>query len=110
MYIATLPDGAIIKELIRLMMDRIDFYDPDKLPFERHKKVTVKQGVNEIGNHVLFFLNYSDDEIRINNIAGEAVILTGRAYETAGGTTLGQGEEFLLLPWDAVVLEYPVNS
>ena len=110
MYIATLPDGAIIKELIRLMMDRIDFYDPDKLPFERHKKVTVKQGINDSGNHVLFFLNYSDDEVWMSNIAGEAVILTGRAYDSDAKTPLKQGEEFLLLPWDAVVLEYSGNS
>lgn len=110
MYIATLPDGAIIKELIRLMMDRIDFYDPDKLPFEKHKKVTVKQGVNDSGNHVLFFLNYSDDEVWMSNIAGDAVILTGRAYDSDAKTPLKQGEEFLLLPWDAVVLEYSDNS
>ena len=57
-----------------------------------------------------FFLNYSDDEVWMSNIAGEAVILTGRAYDSDAKTPLKQGEEFLLLPWDAVVLEYSDNN
>ena len=106
MYIATLPDKPIIKELIRLMIDQTSFYEPDKLPFERHKNVTVKQGVNEADNHVLFFLNYSDEEVVINNIGGEAVILTGEAYGTDSKQIINQGDAFRLLPWDVVVLEY----
>ena len=68
--------------------------------------VTVKQGINDAGNHVLFFLNYSDEEVVINNISGDAVLLTGAAYEDSAGMSINLGDTFRLLPWDAVVLEY----
>ena len=73
--------------------------EPAKLAFENHDKLIVKQGINDKGSHVLFFLNYSDEEMTVKNISGDAADLLQAA-------PVKKDESFTLSPWGVVILEY----
>ena len=98
-YIATLPEKDTMVQILSDLLERIDLKEPAKLAFENHDKLIVKQGINDKGSHVLFFLNYSDEEMTVKNISGDAADLLQAA-------PVKKDESFTLSTWGVVILEY----
>ncbi|SEF93933.1 beta-galactosidase [Eubacterium ruminantium] len=98
-YIATLPDSDTMITIISQIMDRLNIKEPSKLPFEKQPGLIVKQGINDFGRHVLFFLNYSDEEKTVKNISGNANALLTESFIPAGTS-------FNIEPWGVAILEY----
>jgi beta-galactosidase len=99
LYLATLFDESVLTELLRKFFGDIGLSEPEKLRFDVSYPVSVKQGVNESGNHLVYFLNYSPAEQTVLNACGKAVELTT-------GTTVEDGETVSLAPWGVAILEF----
>ncbi len=99
LYLAALFGEDTLKEIFSHFFTVIGFSETAKLPFDAQYPVAVKQGVNDEGRHILYFLNYSGKEQRARNIAGAA-------RELLSETEVAQNEELILQPWGVAVLEY----
>lgn len=113
MYIATLPEEQIVSGLISGFIRRIGgLTEPAKLPFDVLPHVTVKQGINDYGKHVLFYLNYSPETVTLKNTAGDAAVLIDSTSDIASSSqndklsTIRKDENFSIAPWGVVILEY----
>lgn len=108
MYIATLLDEKLMSAILSDFLQRIDFKEDAKLSFDNKKGLTVKQGINDAGNHVLFFLNYTPDDLTFSNIAGDAnLIMNNTAADPYDNKKILKDEKITLPPWGVAVLEYP---
>jgi beta-galactosidase len=99
LYLATLFDEAVLAELLGKFFGDIGLSEPDKLRFDVSYPVSVKQGINEMGHHLVYFLNYSPSEQTVLNTNGDAV-------ELISGAPLKDGEPITLSPWGVAILEY----
>ena len=72
-----------------------------KLPYEATYPITVKQGINDEGHHIMYFLNYSKDPQAIRNIAGDA-------KELLSGSIIPMSKNISLEPWGVAILEYDI--
>jgi beta-galactosidase len=99
LYLATLFDESVLTELLKKFFADIRLSEPEKLHFDADYPVSIKQGINEEGKHIVYFLNYS--------AVGQTVVNTcSAATELIGGTAISAGESFSLAPWDVAVLEF----
>ena len=102
LYLATLFDVEVLMEILADFFQEIALSEPQKLPFEASYPVCVKQGINEEGRAILYFLNYSAKAQTIRNIAGNAKeLITGQGIE--------KDATFELEPWGVAILEYTVS-
>jgi beta-galactosidase len=99
LYLATLFDDPVLTELLKKFFSDIRLSEPDKLPFNVKYPVSIKQGINDDGKHIVYFLNYSADRKTVTNTCGTAT-------ELIGGVTVSAGESLTLAPWGVAVLEY----
>lgn len=97
LYLATLVGVNTLREIFSDFLQECQFKEPDKLPFGATWPVAVKQGTNEAGKHILFFLNYSKDRQTVQNLAPDAT-------ELCTGKTIASGETFPLEPWGVAIL------
>jgi hypothetical protein len=89
----------VLTELLKKFFADIRLSEPEKLHFDADYPVSIKQGINEEGKHIVYFLNYS--------ATGQTIINTcNAATELIGGTTIAAGESISLAPWDVAVLEF----
>jgi beta-galactosidase len=105
LYLATLFGHNTLKEILGEFLGNIIFTDTfennAKLPYDVACPVTVKQGINDEGHHVMYFLNYSKDPQTVRNSAGDAT-------ELLSGVTISSNETFTLEPWGVAILEYNI--
>jgi beta-galactosidase len=99
LYLATLFDESVLAGLLKKFFGDIGLSEPDKLRFDVSYPVSIKQGVNESGHHLVYFLNYSPSEQTVLNTNGDAT-------ELISGAPLKDGEPITLAPWGVAVLEY----
>jgi beta-galactosidase len=99
LYLATLFDEAVLSELLKKFFGDIGLFEPEKLRFDVSYPVSVKQGINEGGHHLVYFLNYSAAEQTVLNTNGDATELSGDA-------PVKDGETITLAPWGVAILEY----
>lgn len=99
LYIGTLFDVSILMPILKDFIDEISIFEADKLPFSATYPVSVKQGINDNGKHLMYYLNYSSDEQTVTNVAGAAV-------ELITNTSIEKDATFTLEPWGVAILEY----
>ena len=98
LYLGTLFGEDTLMELLKDFLAECNIQESDKIPFEATYPVSVKQGINDEGKHILYFLNYSNEIQTAKNMAGEAV-------ELLSGETLISGSTFTLEPWGVRILQ-----
>lgn len=99
LYLATLFGIDTLKELLKDFFTAIALEEPEKLAFKADYPLMVKQGVNDEGHHILYFLNYSPVPQNAKNIAGDAI-------EILSGNAISNDTEFIVQPWDIAILKY----
>lgn len=99
LYLATLFGIDTLKELLGDFLAECQIEEPDKLSFEANYPVAVKQGINDEGNHILYYLNYSNETQTAKNIAGPA-------HELLSGTDVPNDAIIELAPWGVAILAY----
>jgi beta-galactosidase len=100
LYLATLLNDAIVQRLLSDFFQEIGLQEPEKLPHNAQYPVSVKQGKNDAGEHIMYYLNYSADIHMAENIAGDGI-------ELITGAPVAKGESFRLEPWGVAVLQIP---
>ena len=99
LYLATQFGIDTLKELLKEFFKDIVLEEPEKLPFEATYPLAVKQGINDDGHRIMYFLNYSFTPQKAKNVGGDAIsLITG---ETVPNHTM-----FEVAPWDVVILKY----
>lgn len=95
LYLAAMFGENTLIEILRDFLAGIGL----TAPFEANHPVTVKQGINDEGNRIVYFLNFSEKTQSITNTEKEATeLLLGRCvapYETIS-----------LPPWGVAIFEY----
>ncbi len=105
LYLATLFGIDTLKELLKDFLAECQIEEPEKLPFTAQYPVMVKQGSNDEGRPIMYFLNYSNEVQTVKNIAGTATeLLTGATIY--GDSTNSQNATITLEPWGVAILEY----
>lgn len=98
LYLGTLFGEDTLMELLKDFLAECHLEEADKLPFEAFYPVSVKQGRNDEGKHILYFLNYSNEVQTAKHLAGDAIeLLTGKNIAT--------GETLTLEPWGVCILQ-----
>jgi beta-galactosidase len=100
LYLATLLNDAIVQRLLSDFFQEIGLQESEKLPHNAQYPVSVKQGKNDAGEHIMYYLNYSADIHMAENIAGDGI-------ELITGAPVAKGESFRLEPWGVAVLQIP---
>ncbi len=98
LYLASLFGEETLREILTDFFRHIGLTEPAKLPFQADYPIVVKQGINDEGRHILYYLNYSAKRQTIKHIAGEAT-------ELITGAHIGQDDILRIAPWDVKVLE-----
>ena len=106
LYLATLFGDNTLKAILtdylaEISCDEMPTSNEMKLAFDVDSDITVKQGINEVGHHIMYFLNYSKDVKTARNIAGEAT-------ELLSGAKISMNETITLEPWGVAILEYAI--
>ncbi len=97
LYLAALFGEDTLREILSDFLRHIAFREPEKLPFQADYPVVVKQGINDAGHRILYYLNYSAKRQTIKHIAGNALdLLTD--------TVISQDSILKLDPWDVKIL------
>ncbi len=92
MYLATMFGGDTLREIYRRFFDEIGLAYDDSAP------VSIRRGVNDDGNEVIFYLNYSKDEIKFTHNGESGVSLLDEK-------NVGKGGELCLPPWGVCIVE-----
>lgn len=98
LYLAAMFGEETLREILSDFFRHIAFSEPDKLPFRADYPVVVKQGLNDSGHHIMYYLNYSAKNQTITHIAGNAV-------ELLTDTAVAQDAILELAPWDVKIME-----
>ena len=101
LYLGTLFGENTLMELLKDFLAECNIQECDKLPFEASYPVSVKQGINDEGKHILYFLNYSNEVQTAKNVAGEAV-------ELLSGETVASSSTFTIEPWGVRILQITI--
>ncbi len=99
LYLGTQFGLDTLKEILKDFLKKTNLTEPEKLPFEATYPLAVKQGVNDDGKHLMYFLNYSDKPQTARNIAGDAT-------ELISGSPTSKNAEFTVNPWDVIILKF----
>ncbi len=91
-------DVSVLKELLRFLCREAGI----ELPPEQYP-VIVKRGINDFGEKVIYYFNYSDDAQNIIYRGRDGVLLMQ-------GTDITDGESITLKGWDFCILCLPPQS
>lgn len=91
-YMGTMTDAAVLKAVLRLVLGEagVDLSRADA-------GVTVREGINEYGRRVLYYLNYSPEK--------KSVRCEYTAQDLLGREIVPENEERNLEPWGLMILE-----
>ncbi len=101
LYLGTMFGKNTLKALLKDFFLLCDINEPDKLSFSATYPVSVKQGINDDGKHILYFLNYSKKIQTITNTSGDAV-------ELISNENVFRNDRITLEPWGVKILEIRV--
>ena len=99
LYLATLFDEAVLIQMLDGFFRKIRLSETAKLSFDATYPVSIKQGINDLGKHIVYLLNYSAREQTVTNIGQPATELLSDSAVTAK-------ETITLDPWDVAILEF----
>lgn len=98
-YLATLFDEAVLIQMLDGFFRKIRLSETAKLSFDAAYPVSIKQGINDLGKHIVYLLNYSAKEQTVTNIGQTAT-------ELLSDTAVAAKETITLDPWGVAVLEF----
>ncbi len=99
LYLASYFGIDVLKKLLLRFFADIHLDEPEKLPHNAVYPVCVKQGTNDAGHHIMYYLNYSDTAHEMKNLAGDA-------KELLSGKTIRKNDMVAIDPWGVLILEY----
>lgn len=99
LYLATLFDEAVLIQMLDDFFRKIRLSETTKLAFDVAYPVSIKQGINDLGKHIVYLLNYSAKEQTVTNIDQPATELLSDAAVAAK-------EAITLDPWGVAILEF----
>ncbi len=99
LYLATLFDEAVLIQMLDGFFRKIRLSETTKLSFDAAYPVSIKQGINDLGKHVVYLLNYSAKEQTVTNIDQPATELLSNA-------AVAEKEAVTLKPWGVAILEF----
>lgn len=102
LYLATLFDEAVLIQMLDGFFRKIRLSETAKLSFDAAYPVSIKQGINDLGKHVVYLLNYSAKEQTVTNIDQPAT-------ELLSGVAVSAKETVTLKPWGVAILEFDVE-
>ena len=98
LYLATLFDEAVLIQMLDGFFRKIRLSETAKLSFDATYPVSIKQGINDLGKHIVYLLNYSAKEQTVTNIGQPAT-------ELLSDTAVAAKEAVTLDPWGLAILE-----
>lgn len=101
LYLGTLFGENTLESVLEYFLDECEIKESTKLPFEATYPVAIKQGINDDGKHIMYYLNFSNSVQSIRNIAGNAV-------ELISTLSISKGVEFTIEPWGVAILRYEI--
>lgn len=99
LYLATLFDEAVLIQMLDSFFRKIRLSETAKLSFDAAYPVSIKQGINDLGKHIVYLLNYSATEQTFTNIGQPAT-------ELLSDTAVAAKETITLDPWGVAILEF----
>lgn len=99
LYLATLFDEAVLIQMLDGFFRKIRLSETTKLSFDAAYPVSIKQGINDLGKHIVYLLNYSAREQTVTNIGQPAT-------ELLSDTAVAAKETITLDPWGVAILEF----
>lgn len=99
LYLATLFDEAVLIQMLDGFFRSIRLSETAKLAFDAAYPVSIKQGINDLGKHIVYLLNYSAKEQTVTNIDQPAT-------ELLSDTAVAAKETVTLDPWGVAILEF----
>lgn len=98
LYLATLFDEAVLIQMLDGFFRKIRLSETAKLSFDATYPVSIKQGINDFGRHIVYLLNYSAKKQTVTNIDQPAT-------ELLSGAAVAAKEAVTLDPWGLAILE-----
>ena len=98
LYLATLFGEDVLQKMLMHFFETIHLSEPQKLPHDAVYPVSIKQGINDAGHHIMYYLNYSGKSHELVNLAGDAT-------ELLSDRSISQGEIMIIEPWGVLILE-----
>lgn len=99
LYLATLFDEAVLIQMLDGFFRKIRLSETAKLSIDAAYPVSIKQGINDLGKHIVYLLNYSATEQTVTNIDQPAT-------ELLSDTAVAAKETITLDPWGVAILEF----
>ncbi|MBE5890327.1 MAG: beta-galactosidase [Lachnospiraceae bacterium] len=99
MYLASYFSTAVLEEMLCDFLRAIEWNEPEKIQVVANYPVVVKQGINDEGNHIVYLLNYSNQEQYVKLPDYEGIELLTEAK-------VQPGDDICVKPWDLCVLCY----
>ena len=99
LYLATLFGDNTLKAILKDFLAEITCEETHKT--DATYPIIVKQGINDEGHRIMYFLNYSKDIQTVRNIAGDAT-------ELLSGASVSMDKTITLEPWGVAILEYTI--
>lgn len=97
LYLASMFGENTLIEVLKTFLDSIGYEEPQKYDIRQEYPVVIKQGINDQGNHIIYFLNYSSSTQDITMPADGLELLSNQ--KTFEGSTI------TLNPWDVAIIE-----
>lgn len=96
LYLATMFGNNTLKSVLSDFLTEISC---NSTRFEAEYPIVVREGINDEGKHIVYFLNFSKDVQSIKNIDLDAT-------ELLSGSSIAQNQILSLEPWGVAILEY----
>ncbi len=93
MYIGSLFGEETLKEAFK------DFFNINTNEYEANYPVVVKKGINDFGEEIVFFLNYSGDKQDVRNTNQKAV-------NVISSEIVNSNEYITIMPWNLCIICY----
>lgn len=99
LYLATLFDEEVLIQMLDGFFRKILLSETAKLSFDAAYPVSIKQGINDLGKHIVYLLNYSAKKQTVTNIDQPAT-------ELLSDSAVAAKEAVTLDPWGIAILEF----
>lgn len=95
-----LYEGSIFSDQIqtKIIEEAIDRANIKNLNHQYNWPLIVKSGINETGNKVHFYYNYSSEELEVEYLQSTGI-------ELISNTSVKKGESYKINPWDVLIIE-----
>ena len=98
-WIGALPSAQGMRLLLSDAADAAGLHGPAR---DLAGVVTVREGINAMGEHVAYLLNYSSEEVRLDSpYEGHLLVSGGQSDAQAH---VGQGQPLTIGPWDLAII------